>query len=421
MRTSTRDRVVLPILLPIIMLLVIAAVLFGFSRILLSLTKDAATAIALIVALSILVVAAVVASRSVVRASSLASMLGAIAGIAMLSGGIALIAVGAGGEEGGGGGPAVTISLTAKGIAFDKTTLSVPAGKPFAIAFDNQDAGIQHDVQIFDNESFTGTPLLNGEIVTGPAKVTYEAPALDPGTYYFHCSVHPTQMQGTIEAAPATPGGGGTRITVAAQGLQFDTNRIELSAGAPSTIHFENNDPGIQHNIAIFTDSSLGTNLFRGEIVTGPAAVDYRIPPLDPGTYYFHCDVHPTMSGTVVVKAAGGGGPPPTATPATGGGGGGGGGTANPSTVTAQGLAFSTAEIALPPDAPSTIHFENKDAGVSHDIAIYTDSSLGTNLFRGQIITGPASIDYSIPALKPGTYYFHCDVHPTMHGSVTVG
>ena len=421
MRTSTRDRVVLPILLPIVMLLVIAVVLFGFSRILLSLTKDAATAIALIVALSILVVAAVVASRSVVRASSLASMLGAIAGVAMLAGGIALIAVGAGGEEGGGGGPAVTISLTAKGIAFDKTTLSVPAGKPFAIAFDNQDAGIQHDVQIFDNESFTGTPLLNGEIVTGPAKVTYEAPALDPGTYYFHCSVHPTQMQGTIEAAPATPGGGGTRITVAAQGLQFNTNRIELSAGAPSTIHFENNDPGIQHNIAIFTDSSLGTNLFRGEIVTGPAAVDYRIPPLDPGTYYFHCDVHPTMSGSVVVKAAGGGGPPPTATPATGGGGGGGGGTANPSTVTAQGLAFSTAEIALPPDAPSTIHFENKDAGVSHDIAIYTDSSLGTNLFRGQIITGPASIDYSIPTLKPGTYYFHCDVHPTMHGSVTVG
>src|SRR6266542_3386213 len=301
MRTSTRDRVVLPILLPIVMLLVIAAVLFGFSRILLSLTKDTATAIALIVALSIMVVAAVVASRSVVRASSLASMLGAIAGVAMLAGGIALIAVGAGGEKEAGGGPAVTISLTAKGIAFDKTKLSVPAGKPFAIAFDNQDAGIQHDVQVFDNESFTGTPLETGE-------------------------------------------------------------------------------------------------------------------------YYFHCDIHPTMSGIVAVVEGGGGGgqPPPTATPG-GGGGGGGGGTATPSTVTAQGLAFSTAEIALPPDAPSTIHFENKDAGVSHDIAIYTDSSLGTNLFRGQIITGPASIDYSIPALKPGTYYFHCEVHPTMHGSVTVG
>src|SRR6266508_1215792 len=420
MRTSTRDRVVLPILLPIVMLLVIAAVLFGFSRILLSLTADAATAIALIVALSILAVAAVVASRSVVRASSLASMLGAVAGVAMLAGGIALIAVGAGGEHEGGGGPAVTVSLIAKDIAFDKTKLSVPAGKPFAIDFDNQDAGIQHDVQIFDNEGFTGTPLLNGEIVTGPAKVTYEAPALDPGTYFFHCRVHPAQMHGTIDATAGAPGGGGAKVTVAAQGLQFDTDRIELPA-APSIIHFENDDPGIQHNIAIFTDSSLGTNLFRGEIVTGPAAIDYRIPPLEPGTYYFHCDVHPTMSGTVVVKKGGGGPPPPNATPGGGVGGGGGGGTANPSTITAQGLAFSTAEIALPADAPSTIHFEDKDAGVSHDIAIYTDSSLGTNLFRGQIITGPASIDYSIPALKPGTYYFHCDVHPTMHGSVTVG
>jgi len=422
MRTSTRDRVVLPILLPIVMLLVIAAVLFGFSRILLSLTADAATAIALIVALSILVVAAVVASRSVVRASSLVSMLGAVAGVALLAGGIALIAVGAGGEQEGGGGPAVTISLIAKDIAFDKTKLSAPAGKPFAIDFDNQDAGIQHDVQIFDNEGFTGTPLLNGEIVTGPAKVTYEAPPLEPGTYFFHCSVHPAQMNGTILATAGPPGGGGARVTVTAQGLQFDTDRIELPA-APSTIHFENDDPGIQHNIAIFTDSSLGTNLFRGEIVTGPATVDYAIPALDPGSYYFHCDVHPTMSGTVVVKGGGGGGPPPpTTTPGGGGGGGGGGsGTANPSTVVAQGLAFDTDQIALPPDAPSTIQFEDKDAGVSHNIAIYTDSSLGTNLFRGQIITGPASIDYSIPALKPGTYYFHCDVHPTMHGSVTVG
>jgi plastocyanin len=301
MRTSTRDRLVLPILLPIVMLLVIATVLFGFSRILLSLTKDAATAIALIVAFSILVVAAVVASRSVVRASSLASMIGAIAGVAMLAGGIALIAVGAGGENGGGGGPAVTISLTAKGIAFEETSLSVSAGKPFAIAFDNQDAGIQHDVQIFDNESFSGTPLLDGEIVTGPAKITYEAPALDPGTYSFHCSVHPAQMKGTIEATPGTPGGGGARVTVTAQGLQFDTDTIALPPNAPSTIQFENNDAGIQHNIAIFTDSSLGTNLFPGEIVTGPAAVDYRILPLEPGTYYFHCDVHPTMNGSVTV------------------------------------------------------------------------------------------------------------------------
>jgi plastocyanin len=422
MRTSTRDRLVLPILLPIVILLVIAAVLFGFSRILLSLTKDTATALALIVAFSILVVAAVVASRSVVRASSLASMIGAIAGVAMLAGGIALIAVGAEGRPEGGGGPGVTIPLIANGIAFDKTSLSVPARKPFAIAFDNQDVGIQHDVLVFDNQDFTGTPLLDGRIVTGPAKVTYDVPALDPGTYYFHCSIHPAQMHGTIEATQGPAGGGGATVTVMAQGLKFSTDQIDLPANAPSTIHFENNDPGIQHDIAIFTDSSLGTNLFRGQIITGPASIDYSIPVLQPGTYYFHCDVHPTMNGKVVVEGAGGGGgpsPPPAGTATQGPPGG--GGAANPSTVTAQGLAFSTNRIALPANAPSTIHFEDKDAGVSHDIAIYTDSSLRTNLFRGQIITGPASIDYSIPALQPGTYYFHCDVHPSMHGTVRVG
>jgi plastocyanin len=35
-------------------------------------------------------------------------------------------------------------------------------------------------------------------------------------------------------------------------------------------------------------------------------------------------------------------------------------------------------------------------------------------------VTGPAKVTYDIPALDPGTYYFHCDVHPTMSGNVTV-
>jgi plastocyanin len=36
-------------------------------------------------------------------------------------------------------------------------------------------------------------------------------------------------------------------------------------------------------------------------------------------------------------------------------------------------------------------------------------------------VTGPATASYHVPALKPGTYYFHCDVHPTtMHGNIDV-
>ncbi len=312
MRTSTRDRLVLPILLPVGILVAIATLLFAFSRILLSLPKEAATATALIVAFSVMVVAGIAASRTRVAASSLASMVGVIAGVAMLAGGIALLAFGAGEEESPGGeGPAVVIALFAKDIAFDQTSLTVPAGEPFGIDFENGDAGIQHNVQIFDNPDFTGSPLFAGDLITGPDGVTYEVDPLDPGTYYFNCVVHP-QMQGTMEAREGPPGGGGgPTVDVAAQGIQFDTDTIDLPAGGPATIHFENRDP-VQHNVAIFSDDTLANVLFRGDLIAGPRSIDYPIPPLDPGTYYFHCDVHPNMNGTVVVsrEGGGGGGPP---------------------------------------------------------------------------------------------------------------
>ncbi|MFB3739519.1 MAG: cupredoxin domain-containing protein, partial [Candidatus Velamenicoccus archaeovorus] len=203
MRSSTRDRAVLPILMPVAILVVIGGVLFGFSRILLSITHHAATATALIVAFGIVVVAGIVVTRAVVKPSSLVSMVGGVAGIAMLAGGIALIALAPSGPaEGGGGGPAVTVNLVAKGIAFQQTTLSAPAGAPFAIAFDNQDAGIQHDVVIYDNQDLSGDPVFEGDVVTGPGTATYEVPELDPATYYFHCSIHP-QMQGRLDVAEA--------------------------------------------------------------------------------------------------------------------------------------------------------------------------------------------------------------------------
>jgi plastocyanin len=311
-RRDTRDRLLLPILLPIGILCSLALVLFGFSRILLSLPHRAATATALAVAISVLVVSALAATRTVIRVSSLASMVGAIAGVAMLAGGIALVA-------------------------------------------------------------------------TAPGK-------------------------GPAGGGPPTTGGAVANVT--AQGLKFDTAEIDLPANTPTTIHFENKDAGVQHNIAIFTDSSLSKVLFRGELVTGPGSTDYKVPPLSPGTYYFHCDVHPMMNGKVVVAEQAGG------SPGTASGGAGG---ASPATITAEGIQFDTNQIDLPANTPVSLTFDNKDAGVQHNMAIYTDSSATTNLFRGQLVTGPSTMTYQIPALPPGTYYFRCDIHPTMNGTVTVG
>jgi plastocyanin len=89
--------------------------------------------------------------------------------------------------------------------------------------------------------------------------------------------------------------------------------------------------------------------------------------------------------------------------------------------VTASGLAFDTQTITLPANKPYTLTFDNQDSGVPHDIAIFPDASATNPLFTGAIVIGVNTTQYHIPALKPGSYYFHCDVHPDMNGTVTVG
>jgi plastocyanin len=159
--------------------------------------------------------------------------------------------------------------------------------------------------------------------------VNYAVGALPAGDYFFRCIVH-ANMTGEMQAAEAPPtggggpgggpGGGGGGVTVVAQGIAFDTSEIDLPADAPTTITFDNQDAGVPHNIAIYDDSSLSQNLFTGEIVTGPGTAQYQVPALPAGEYYFHCDVHPNMSGSVVVGGGGGGGggPPTGGSGATG-------------------------------------------------------------------------------------------------------
>ncbi len=318
MKPAIRDRLVLPILLPIGIMVVIGAVLYGLSRILLSLTPTAATFTALVVAIGVVAAASFAAASTQVRISTLGAMVGAVAGVSMLAGGIALAVVAGEGEEGEEERPVVT--LAAANIAFEPTSLTVPAGEPFTLQFHNQDAGVQHNVDIFSDPEFTGEPVFAGEIITGVRQTQYPVPALEAGPYAFRCVVHP-DMTGELEAVEGEGGGGEGGpggITVVAQDVAFDTSTIDLPPSAPTTITFDNRDAGVQHNIAIYTDDSLSDELFNGEIVTGPTTVDYAVPPIDPGSYYFLCIVHPTMNGSVEVAAAGGGPGEPGGTGGTG-------------------------------------------------------------------------------------------------------
>ena len=98
------------------------------------------------------------------------------------------------------GSPAATadVTITARNIAYDVTEVTVPAGRPFTIAFVNNDAGVPHNVAIHQ-DSPTGPEVWKGEIFNGVETRNYQVPALAAGTYGFACSVHPN-MTGTLTA-----------------------------------------------------------------------------------------------------------------------------------------------------------------------------------------------------------------------------
>jgi len=102
---------------------------------------------------------------------------------------------------------------------------------------------------------------------------------------------------------PASPGGSGngTTVKIAAQNIAFDVASIDVPAGVPWSIDFNNEDAGIPHNVAIKDGS--GNQVFMGEIITGPKETTYSAPALTAGgTYTFVCDVHPNMTGTITLK-----------------------------------------------------------------------------------------------------------------------
>lgn len=85
--------------------------------------------------------------------------------------------------------------------------------------------------------------------------------------------------------------------------------------------------------------------------------------------------------------------------------------------LTAKGFAFNTSLISVPAGAAVTIRFNNQDAGVGHNFALYDTPAQQTNLFRGEIITGVRTINYRFTApATQGDYYFRCDPHAVMNG-----
>lgn len=102
---------------------------------------------------------------------------------------------------------------------------------------------------------------------------------------------------GAATPAPSWPA---DAIVVTARNLQFDAKELQINGDADTTLVLINRDSDA-HNIAIRTRSGFdGEVLFRFDPISATTVV-LPVGKLPKGSYFFLCDVHPAMAGTVFV------------------------------------------------------------------------------------------------------------------------
>lgn len=96
------------------------------------------------------------------------------------------------------GTPGAEIAIKASGstLKFDKTELTAVAGT-VTILFDHQDAGVVHNINVFEGTSASGKSVGKTDLETGPVKQSLTLD-LKAGDYFFQCDAHPTTMKGKL-------------------------------------------------------------------------------------------------------------------------------------------------------------------------------------------------------------------------------
>ena len=120
------------------------------------------------------------------------------------------------------------------------------------------------------------------------------------------CSSTATTAATTPVKPISTSPAAGQPVTVELTAVQmsFSTSTITVPVGAQVSINFHNNDSGIPHNLAVYTDSTAKTSIYVGQIINGVSSMTYTFTaPATAGTYFFRCDVHPnSMTGKFIVQ-----------------------------------------------------------------------------------------------------------------------
>jgi len=83
--------------------------------------------------------------------------------------------------------------------------------------------------------------------------------------------------------------------------------------------------------------------------------------------------------------------------------------------VRAADRAFAPSRLSVQAGQPFVLYFANGDT-LPHNVVII--GSGGARMFVGEIFSGVAQRIQDVPALAPGVYQLHCDLHPEMTGDL---
>jgi len=116
---------------------------------------------------------------------------------------------------------------------------------------------------------------------------------------------HPTSASGTVTSSATIPAAVDVQVPSGASdnqtsfgNLGFYPNAIRVVIGVNNTVVWTNND-AVMHTV---TSLSIPTGAQAFNDVLGPGS-KYSLTFTVPGTYRYHCNIHPWMFGVIIVES----------------------------------------------------------------------------------------------------------------------
>jgi plastocyanin len=243
--------------------------------------------------------------------------------------------------------------------------------------------------------TFDSEPILPGR----SASVTFTA----PGTYFYFCRVNPSKMNGVVVVTPAPEPSAVVRVqtvdptNIAGEQFRFDPPTFTVTAGSTLLVA---NVGGKPHTLTA-DDGTFTTGVIAPGADGGRFAGSHALLTLNkPGTYPFHCEIHPLlMHGVIGVIGTPPAQTPPAASNAPAHG-----------TIVPVNFAFQPVQLTVAPGAKLTV----TNRGQAPHTVTFDDLSLDTGPLQ------PGSTAQLSAPPQPGSYSYHCAVHPAKMRGVLV-